>query len=55
MSLIDVMLLAVQVVFGSASVYSISNNAVILGLGCMLTVFVIGLLKPEASKNCLEA
>lgn len=47
MSSIDIILLAVQAVIGSASVYSISNNAVILGLLCMLVVFVIGLLKPE--------
>ncbi len=56
MSSIDVLLLAIQVVIGSASVYSISNNAVILGLLCMLAVFTIGLLKPEAkAKHCLDA
>ena len=56
MSSFDVILLVIQVVIGSASVYSIFNNAVILGLVCMLLVFMIGLFKPEAkAKHCLDA
>jgi hypothetical protein len=56
MSLSDVILLTVQVIIGSASVYTIFNNAVILGLLFMLAVFIIGLLKPEAkAQRCLDA
>lgn len=56
MSSFDVILLGIQVIIGSASVYSIFNNSIILGLLFMLAVFIIGLLKPEAkAKHCLDA
>jgi hypothetical protein len=56
MSLVDVILLGVQVIIGSASVYTIFNNAFILGLLLMLAVFIIGLLKPEEkASKCFDA
>jgi len=41
----------VQVILGSISVYSIFNDAIIVGFACMILLYILGFFKSRATKK----